>query len=351
MQSVVVNTGGELTIERRPVPQIEKEDQVLVKVACSGLCGSDIPRIFHQGAHFYPLVTGHEFSGYVQQTGPAVTQLSVGDRVSCIPLQPCFHCPECEQQLWSQCRDYQFIGSRSDGGNSEYVVVPEKNLFLLPSNTSMTEGAFFEPLTVGLHAIEIAGGCEGCHVIIIGAGTIGLLVMQSAIALGASSVTVIDINQQRLELASALGAERVFNSAEMSQKEVALALKDLCFDQLLLETAGASQAIQMAISVAGPKARVSLIGTLHDDLALPQGVFAAILRKELRIYGSWMNYSGKWPGDEWQTAARLFADKRINLEPLIAVQGTPEEYIHAVSALRGCPMKGKIMLNFKPVME
>ncbi|MCZ5435926.1 alcohol dehydrogenase catalytic domain-containing protein, partial [Escherichia coli] len=81
-------------------------------------------------------------------------------------LRPCFDCPECERQLWSQCKNYQFIGSRSHGGNSEYIVVPRNNLFLLPEGTTPTEGAFFEPMTVGLHAMELAGGVEGKEVII-----------------------------------------------------------------------------------------------------------------------------------------------------------------------------------------
>ncbi|KQN54347.1 MULTISPECIES: alcohol dehydrogenase catalytic domain-containing protein [unclassified Erwinia] len=348
MKSVVIHAGGSVTVEERPLPQIETADEVRVEVLCSGLCGSDIPRIFHQGAHFYPITLGHEFCGRVTATGPDVSDLAVGDLVACVPLQPCFECDECRRQLWSQCRHYRFIGSRSDGGNREVIVLPRRNLFALPPGTSPLAGAFFEPLTVSLHTLELAGGCRNKAVIVVGAGTIGLLAMQAAKALGARSVTAIDLNPERLALAQRLGADRVFNSAEMDAAAIRQALEERRFDQLILETAGAPQTVALSIEIAGPQAQIGLIGTLHRDLALSSATFGLILRKELRLLGSWMNYSGDWPGVEWQQAAQLFAAGEIDLTALIAVQGGPEVYAAAVSELQGGPMSGKIMLDFSP---
>jgi len=346
MKSVVINAGGSVTVEERPLPQIEAESDVLVEVISSGLCGSDIPRIFHNGAHFYPVTLGHEFCGRVKETGHSISDLKPGDLVSCVPLQPCFECEECRRQLWSQCRHYQFIGSRSNGGNCEFIVVPRRNLFLLPPDTTPTEGAFFEPMTVSLHTMQLAGGCEDKEVIIIGAGTIGLLAMQCAKALGARSVTAIDINSERLSLAQKLGADCVINSAEMSAEAIRAQLDPRRFDQLVLETAGSPQTVELSIQIAGPRAQIGLIGTLHRDLQLSSGTFGLILRKELRVLGSWMNYSGDWPGVEWQQATRLFEQGLIDLSSLIAVQSPPEGYAAAVTALQGQPMNGKIMLDF-----
>jgi len=346
MKSVVINAGGSVTLEDKPLPQLNSADDVLVQVSCSGLCGSDIPRIFHQGAHFYPIILGHEFSGRVSAIGSNITDLNLNDLVACVPLQPCFDCPECQRQLWSQCRNYQFIGSRSHGGNSEYIVVPRKNLFRLPAGTTATEGAFFEPMTVSLHTIQLAGGCVDKEVIIIGAGTIGLLAMQCAKALGARSVTAIDINPERLALSQQLGADYCYNSAELSAEQLRSQLESRRFDQLILETAGSPQTVELAIKIAGPQAQIGLIGTLHRDLQLDSTTFGLILRKELRVLGSWMNYSGPWPGVEWQQATELFLAGKINLSALIAVQGGPQEYADAVSALAGQPMSGKIMLDF-----
>lgn len=345
MKSVVIHAEGSVRVEERPVPQIQAADDVLVRVVCSGLCGSDIPRIFAKGAHYYPITLGHEFSGYVEACGSGVSDLSAGDAVACVPLLPCFSCPECEKGYYSLCKQYQFVGSRSEGGNAEYIVVNRANLFRLPAEMSIEDGAFIEPITVGLHAFHLASGCEGKNVIVVGAGTIGLLAMQCALALGAKSVTAIDINDDKLTLAKTLGASCVFNSKAMSAEEISAHLNDNRFEQLVLETAGAPQTVSLAIDIAGPRAKVALVGTLHHDLNLAAATFGKILRKELTIFGSWMNYSAPWPGEEWETAARLLTEKKLKLEPLIAHVGNSESFAQAVQALNGSPMQGKIMLR------
>ncbi|SBL93489.1 galactitol-1-phosphate 5-dehydrogenase [Klebsiella oxytoca] len=345
MQSVVIHAEGTVRVEERPIPALQTENDVLVKVVSSGLCGSDIPRIFAKGAHYYPITLGHEFSGYVESYGSAVTDLQPGDAVACVPLLPCFSCPQCQREYYSLCKQYQFVGSRSEGGNAQYVVVKRANLFRLPDQMPIDDGAFIEPITVGLHAFHLAQGCEGKNVIIIGAGTIGLLALQCARELGAKSITAIDINPQKLELAKTLGATHVFNSKEMSGKQIQTALEEIQFDQLVLETAGTPQTVALGIEVAGPRAQLALVGTLHHDLTLPSATFGQILRKELTIVGSWMNYSGPWPGEEWQTAARLLTEKRIQLAPLIAHIGDAESFAREVQALKGAPMQGKILLK------
>lgn len=181
--------------------------------------------------------------------------------------------------------------------------------------------------------------------IVVGAGTIGLLALQCARELGAKSVTAIDINPQKLELAKTLGATQVFNSREMSAAEIHAALGDVQFDQLVLETAGTPQTVSLSIEIAGPRAQLALVGTLHHDLTLTSSVFGQILRKELTVLGSWMNYSSPWPGEEWETAARLLTEKRLQLTPLIAHRGNAESFAEAVKALNGAPMQGKILLD------
>jgi len=345
MKSVVIHAEGRVRVEERPVPYIQAEDDVLVRVVCSGLCGSDIPRIFAKGAHYYPITLGHEFSGYVEACGTGVNDLQAGDAVACVPLLPCFTCPECEKGFFSLCKQYQFVGSRSEGGNAEYIVVKRANLFRLPAEMTIEDGAFIEPITVGLHAFHLAQGCEGKNVIIVGAGTIGLLAMQCALALGAASVTAIDINDDKLALATALGATQVFNSKTLSAEEMLAALHDTRFDQLVLETAGTPQTVALAIDIAGPRAQVALVGTLHHDLTLSSATFGRILRKELTLLGSWMNYSAPWPGEEWETAARLLNEKKLQLAPLIAHTGNSESFASAIQALNGSPMQGKILLR------
>ena len=345
MKSVVVNAGGAMTVEERPMPVLNAPDDVLVRITYSGLCGSDIPRIFSQGAHFYPITLGHEFSGHVVSIGKDVDDIQEGDAVACVPLLPCFKCEECRKEAYSQCKHYQFIGSRRDGGHAEFVVVSRKNLFRLPESSSLIQGAFLEPITVGLHALKLAGGCEGKEVIVIGAGTIGQLIIQAAAASGAKSVTAIDINQQRLDLALRTGASHACNSAEMNAEEIRQHNHERRFDQLIIETAGTPQTVALSLDIAGPKAQVVLVGTLHKELTLNVATFSHILRKELTLLGSWMNYSAPWPGSEWQQATQLFAEKRINLDGLIGSIGAPEEFVREVTSLAGKPMTGKILLD------
>ena len=148
MKSVVIHAEGNVCVEERPIPTLQTENDVLVKVVSSGLCGSDIPRIFAKGAHYYPITLGHEFSGYVESYGAAVTDLQPGDAVACVPLLPCFQCPQCQREYFSLCKQYQFVGSRSEGGNAEYVVVKRANLFRLPDQMPIDDGAFIEPIII-----------------------------------------------------------------------------------------------------------------------------------------------------------------------------------------------------------
>ena len=345
MKSVVVHTGGEMTVEDRPVPELKSSGDVLVRIAYSGLCGSDIPRIFANSSHYYPITLGHEFSGHVVSIGEDIHDLQEGDAVACVPLLPCFECEECKKAAYSQCKHYDFIGSRREGGHAEYAVVSRKNLFKLPENASLLQGAFLEPITVGLHALKLAGGCQDKEVIVIGAGTIGQLIIQAASALGAKSVTAVDINPQRLALALETGASHAFNSATLSADDIRQKTQERRFNQLIIETAGTPQTVALSLDIAGPKAQVALVGTLHKDLTLNVSTFSHILRKELTLLGSWMNYSAPWPGSEWQQATQLFAEKRINLDALIGSIGAPEEFVREVTSLAGKPMTGKILLD------
>ncbi|RKS84790.1 galactitol 1-phosphate 5-dehydrogenase [Orbus hercynius] len=347
MKAIIVNEDSTLQTQELEMPVIENPQQIIVKIAYSGLCGSDIPRIFHHGAHFYPITLGHEFSGTIVEVGQHVEHLKVGDNIASVPLLPCFKCDECHHHYYSLCKNYTFVGSRKAGGFAEYVVMDQKNAFKLPNNVSLLAGAFFEPLTVGMHGILLADGCQDKNVIIVGAGTIGLLAMQCAKAMGASSIIVIDINQERLALAKSLGADHVYNPSHLTAEQILDAMNDLRFNQLVLETAGSPITVKLSIDIAGPRAQLVLIGTLHQDLALPEKTFGLILRKELTIMGSWMNYSAPWPGKEWQLISDYFAQGKIELEKLIAGIGGADEFIKMVTDLHGKSMSGKLLLRME----
>lgn len=346
MKEIVIPENNRLEIRETDIPEYGEYD-VLVKVIYSGLCGSDIPRIFHHGAHFYPVRLGHEFSARVVATGSKVSSVKEGDNVCCVPLIPNFSAPECQRGFYSLGKGYSFVGSRLPGGNAQYVTMPESSCFLLPEGVTPLQGAFFEPVTVGVHPILMAGGCQDKNVIVLGVGTIGLLAMQSAKALGAKSVTAVDINNERLDLAKQLGADYVINVAEENALEKAAFLADINFDQLILETAGTPQTFKLALKIAGPRAQVALIGTLHKDLSMTYTEYEQILRKELLVFGSWMNYSAPFPGDEWRLTIDMFRNGKIQIDPLINCIVNENEYIEQVMALQGGPANGKILLHWE----
>ncbi len=345
MLSIAVKSNNKLEIAQISKPTLKKSS-VLVKVNVSGLCGSDLPRIFDDGAHFYPIVLGHEFSGEVVEVGVDVSRVKAGDRIACAPLVPCGDCPQCQKGRYSLCKDYSFIGSRVQGGNAEYVEVPEKCCFVLDESVSSIEGAFFEPLTVSLHPILMAGGVEGKDVIVVGVGTIGLLAVQAAKAMGAASVTAIDIDEEKLTKAKLLGADYSLNSLG---QDFSLEMKSVPLNgeqQLILETAGSPASVKQCLNIAAPRASIALIGTLHHDLTLTHPEFGQILRKELTLFGSWMNYSAPYPGKEWEIARELFSNKLIDTQALLDGVYEPSEFVTRVEALNGQSPDGKILLKW-----
>lgn len=346
MKEIVVNQNSVLEIRHVEIPACD-DDEVLVKVSYSGLCGSDIPRIFHHGAHFYPVRLGHEFSGTVVKTGNKVTQVQVGQRICCIPLIPNAEAEETKRGYHALGKGYSFIGSRKPGGNAEYVVMPQQCCYLLPDEVSDLEGAFCEPVTVGIHPLLMAGGCKGKNVIVIGVGTIGLLALQSAKALGASTITAIDVDDNKLRLAQKLGADFIIKGSETETEENQRILENLCHDQLILETAGVPATYLLAVNIAGPRAHISLVGTIHNDFSINWRTYDKILRKELSINGSWMNYSAPFPGEEWHIAMALFKENRIDVSSIIDCIANEHDYIERVMQLNGGPASGKILLRWE----
>ncbi len=345
MLSIAVKSNKKLELTHTAPPEVG-ENAVIVKVHYSGLCGSDLPRIFHDGAHFYPIILGHEFSGEIVEVGSGVNGLELGDRIACAPLVPCCKCEQCNKGNYSLCPNYSFVGSRIQGGNAEYVKVPSQCCFKLGDKVTSQDGAFFEPLTVSLHPILMAGGCDNKHVVIVGVGTIGLLAVQAARALGAKSICAVDIDNSKLEKAKSMGADLVINSKDEDYKQALQQFESSREPQLILETAGSPITVKLCIDVAAPKSTIALIGTLHEDLHLKFEEFGQILRKELTLLGSWMNYSAPYPGKEWVLAKSLFESGKVNTRDLIDGLYSPNNFIERVTTLDGRSPSGKILLDW-----
>lgn len=295
-----------------PVPG---PDEVVIAVKAVGICGSDLPRVLADAAHFYPIVLGHEFSGVIHQVGENVKNIHVGQRATAAPLLPCFECEDCKKGDFALCKHYRFTGSSTFGAFADYVKVPARNVVTFADSVSFEQAAFFEPATVARHGmacVGLNGPCES--VAILGAGTNGMFVLQWAKILGAKKVAVFDINSKRLELAKQFGADCVFNTGEEDFLQKAQEWIPGGFEYVF-ECAGQNVTMSMAFELAANKAKVCFIGTSSKDLHFPWKLFEKMNRKEFLLTGSWMSYSAPFPGMEWTETARCFSEGSLKYDP------------------------------------
>lgn len=345
MKAAVLHKSGDLRYESCEEPKVSA-GHVKVNVAACGVCGSDIPRLIGNEAHFFPAILGHEFSGTVTELGEGVTRLKVGDRVACAPLRPCMKCADCQQGNYSLCKNYSFIGSREQGGFAEYVVIPEMNAVPFSKEVSFEQGALFEPSTVALHGVFCADLHPGTDAAIIGTGNIGILAMQWLKILGARRVIVFDIADERLELAKSLGADAVFNTGdrEMLKKvEEYTGGKGIPY---VFETAGQPVTIKLCFQLVANKGKICCIGTPHKELVFDHKEWELLNRKEASLTATWMSYSAPFPGKEWEMTAHYFAEGKLKLLPSMIFTRVPLENCSDLIKMYTSPgaVKGKVLL-------
>ena len=345
MKAAVLHANEDLRFEEYPMPEV-KTGTVKVKVRATGICGSDVPRVLHHGAHFYPVVLGHEFSGDVIEIGDGVTNVSVGDTVSGVPLVPCLQCADCQQGNYALCKHYSFIGSREQGSFAEYVVIPANNAVKYNPSIPYEQAAMFEPSTVALHGIMLAGYKGGGYVAILGGGTIGLFTMQWAKIYGGKKVVVFDIDDGRLELAKRLGADETINTRGENFLEEAAVLTEGKGYDFVFEAAGNPITMRIAFELAANKAGVCFIGTPHTDLTFTPKQWENMNRKEFKLTGSWMSYSAPFPGKEWELTAHYFATGQLKFDKDLIFKTYPMAQAAEAFTLYKKPAQvhGKIML-------
>lgn len=290
---------------------------VKVRIKATGICGSDVPRVLNNGAHYYPIVLGHEFCGEVTEIGEGVKNILVGDHVAGVPLIPCMKCPDCAVGNYSQCKHYSFIGSREQGSFADYVVLPEKNAVRLSPSISWEQGALFEPSTVCIHGIKISDYKGGKDVAVLGCGTIGLFTIQWARIFGAKTITAFARTKESLELAKKLGATHIINTKDEDFKEQAMAVTNGKGFDYVYEAAGSNFTHILAMEIAANKAHVCYIGTPKTDLTFTPRQWENLNRKELMVTGSWMSASAPFPGDEWTMTEHFFANGQLIYDPAL----------------------------------
>ncbi len=345
MKAAVLYGNEDIRYEEFKAPEVTG-GTVRVRVRAAGICGSDIPRVLHNGVHFYPIVLGHEFSGEIDAIGDGVEGFSVGDTVSVAPLLPCMECEDCKKGNFSLCRHYSFIGSRQQGAFADYVVVPAINAVKYDPSVSFVSAAMFEPSTVALHGLLAADYKSGGDVAVIGGGTIGLFAMQWAKIFGAKTVTVIEPVAERRTVAEELGATATVDPIAKSCDEIKRLITGGRGFDTVIEAAGSPITVKNAFALAANKAIVSLIGTPHGDTTFSSSEWEQVNRKELKVCGSWMSYSNPFPGKEWELTARCLADGRLKITDGMIDKIFPMSRAKEAFELFKTPggVKGKIML-------
>ena len=314
MKGTQVEAINKIVYLDQPDPEPEP-GEVVVRVHYTGVCGSDVPRVLKGTVHSFPQTLGHECSGVVAKVGSDVEESLIGMRVSVLPLVPCRECDDCKAGHYSLCKHYSFIGSRRPGSMAEYVAVPATNIFPLGDDVSDLEGAFFEPASIGVHGIELAGFKEGSSAIVIGAGTIGILTAQELIGYGAQNVVVSNHTQERLLQAQAVGLANVVNTSEEGWQQRARELNGGKGFDYVFDTAGTPETIIDSLEVAANRATVCFIGTPKSGPAFTVSQWELINRKELVLTGAWMSYSDPWPGIEWQKVNEFFGSGIMKVDP------------------------------------
>ncbi len=285
----------------RPVPG---RGEALVRVRAAGICGSDIPRIYRDGAHRMPLVPGHEFSGEVAETGGGMAEGWEGKRVAVFPLIPCRSCIACRQGQYEMCRHYSYLGSRQDGGFAEDVIVPAANLVELPADVSYEQAAMAEPVAVAAHALLGMGPAQESTVVVYGLGTVGLLLVMLLKDYGIENLLVVGNKDFQRETVLALGVgedcycdSRGVDAANWVANHTKKGGADIVF-----ECVGREETIAAAICAAAPSGRVCMVGNPQSDIILPRDVYWKILRNQLTVTGTW-NSSFAFGSERMQSIA------------------------------------------------
>ena len=313
MKALLLSQYNQLDIADLPAP-VPGEDEILVRVAACGICGSDVHGYDGtSGRRIPPIVMGHEAAGVVASVGAGVSKFKPGERVTFDSTVYCGQCEYCLRGEINLCNNRQVVGVscgdyRRAGAFAEYVVVPQRICYHLPEGLEFQEAAMLEAVSVALHAVRVSEMKGGETALVIGAGMIGLLTLQAAKAAGASKVLIADIDRTRLQTAESIGADdTLLLSGGELVKEILRRTGGKGVD-LVLEAVGREETIAASISSVRKGGTVTLIGNISPEVKIPLQV---VVSRQIRLQGSCAS-SGEYP-----QAMELLASGKIKVKPLI----------------------------------
>ena len=306
MQAAVILKANHLEIKEVPEPTV-KPGEVRVRVAATGVCGTDLHLY---GGHFgavFPLIAGHEISGIVDQVAPDVSSIKEGDAVALDPNISCGHCHHCRRGMQHHCENFAALGVTRGGGFAEYVTAPQTNVHPI-GTLDLETAAFAEPLGCIAWGIKRLQPEIGAKALLFGAGPIGILLMQALLISGCSQVTVIEPNLERRVVAKALGATTVLEP-NLDLKTQLLDLEPYGFD-IVTEATGIGAVISQLPQYATQGGKIMYYGVAPDDLTIQISPYE-VFRRDLTILGSF-SLHGTLP-----IALRWLASGLIKVKPLI----------------------------------
>lgn len=318
MRAAIIDEPGTVSVGERPDPA-PAPGGVVVRVGACGICGTDLHIADGEFPPSpYPLVPGHEFAGTVTAVGEgAPGGLRPGDRVAVDPSLFCGHCTYCRAGRGNLCANWGAIGDTVDGAFAEYASVPAANCHRIPDTMTLRQGALVEPLSCAVHGLRRIGAQVGERFLVVGAGTMGLLLQQLLQRSGAR-VTVVDRNTRRLSIAAGLGAEAT--AADTAD------LADERFDAAI-DVTGAPPAIEAAFSALRRGGRLLVFGVAADDALVSLSPFR-VYNDEITIVGSMAVLNSFGP------AVDLIGSGAIETAPLLTDALPLEKFPEALNMMR-----------------
>jgi 2-desacetyl-2-hydroxyethyl bacteriochlorophyllide A dehydrogenase len=333
MRAAVWERPGELRVQERADPEPGPQE-IIVRVGACGMCGTDIHVAEGEFPPTpYPIVPGHEFAGEVVSIGSEVEDPVVGSQVAVDPSLFCGHCDFCRVQRGNLCRNWNALGTTVDGAFAELVRAPARNAYQLPDGTSPRTGALVEPLACAVHGMRRLDPQTGDSVLVTGAGTMGLLLLQLLHQGGAASVTVVDRNERRLELARSLGAADVETDLDALKRG-----HPDGFD-CVVDATGVPVVIQKGLEAVRRGGKLMMFGVAPQEARIEVSPFQ-IYNEEITLVGSMaVLYT-------FVQAIELLRSGGVKTEPLLTDTFPLDEFEEALAAMRaGQGVKVQVLPN------
>ena len=339
MRAVIIDAPGIIRVDNVPDPT-PRPDEVLVRVGACGICGTDLHIIDGDSPLArYPIIPGHEFAGEVVAVGSDVAQrygkenITVGSRVAVEPNLYCGYCDSCRTGHENLCLNYAALGVTTNGAVAQYVAVPVAKAYALPDNMSFREGALIEPVSCAVHGMHILNPRSGDTFLIVGAGTMGVLLLQLAVRGGASRVAMVDVNAQRLALAEQLGPTRTYSDIKQALKDEPLGFN------CVIDATGVAPVIENAFMAVKRGGKLLIFGVASNEARISLSPFR-IYNDEITIIGSMAVLFS------FQAALDLISTGVINTEAMLTKALPLQDFLEALDMVRyGKGVKTQILPN------